>query len=309
MAHGRHVGLLGRTDSTVVVTVSDPGSRGLLERTMNALAPSVASIDLSTELSGPAGALDTMAGSMLLVGEIARSRGVDPGQPRVAAAGRRLYHLPWATLATPIGRDRPIRMKARAAGMTTASDSDGSAWRTRWASWLDAVQGRAVDGLVLDYDGTCVATSVRTRPPLLEVQRQVIRLLEGGVRLGIASGRGPSIISELRRWVPPEHWNAVAVGIYNGGMVQPLSVNAERGTVPDGELADAASLLKERLVGDGWVITARRLQLTLERPGGSVADIAACSAAILDPSFPQASRCCGVGTAWTSCPARPPNSP
>ena len=285
VAHGRHVGLLAKAESTTVIALGDPGSQALVERTLSALPAAIRVVDLSTSVEGPTGTLDTLVGCMRLIGEIGSSQGVDPGQPRVSLVGRRLYHLPWSRLAARPDGLRPARVKAVAAGMTASNPADLAAWTDAWKAWSAGVAGRRVGALVLDHDGTCVPTASRTSPPPQAVQSEVIRLLEQGVRVALASGRGPSILEELRRWVPREHWEDVVVGIYNGGVIRKLSEDVERGTSASDELLAAAKLLRIGLVGEGWQVTARRWQVTVERIGTSAADATAAVSAVLAPDF------------------------
>lgn len=285
VAHGRHVGLLSRANSVAIIALGDPGSQALVNRTLDVLPTSIRVVDLSTKLDGPVGALDVIVGGMRLVGDIGGAQGIDPGQPRVSSIGRKLYHLPWSRLASGPDGLRPPRSKALAAGMTYASAEDMSAWTTAWRNWSARVAGRPVAAVVLDYDGTCVPTHRRTKPPSAEVQAEIVRLLEQGLRIAVASGRGPSVIEELQRWVPRELWDAVVVGIYNGAVVNPLRVLVGRGIRAGGDLQAAAQLLSEQLVGNGWSVSERRWQVTVERPSAPIADVAACVAATLAPEF------------------------
>lgn len=281
MAHGRHVGLLARSTSTAVIALGDPGAQALLGKTLDILHPSVRVIDLSTTLDGPIGALDSLVGSMRLVGEIATARGVDPGRPQVSQVGRKLYHLPWSRIAAGPDGLRPARTKAVAAGMPNTKNADLDAWIDAWRAWGGRVSGRRVRALVTDYDGTCVQTRLRSSPPPAALQAEIVRLLTSGVRVAFASGRGPSVFAELRAWVPREHWGSVVVGIYNGGVVSPLDKSVEGSTSARDELASAADLLRVGLVGDGWKVTRRRWQVTVERIGGKTADAAAVVSAVL----------------------------
>lgn len=277
--------MLARSESTVVITLGDPSSQSLLDKTVDTLPDSVRVLDLSSDIIGPVGTLDSLVGSMRLVGAIGASRGVDPGQPRVSQAGRKLYHLPWSRLAMGPDGSRPVRTKALAAGMADTNSADLAAWSDSMRIWVEAVNGRRIQAVVLDYDGTCVSTPHRTSPPPSEVQAEILRLLTTHVKVAIASGRGPSVIEELRRWIPREHWRSVLVGIYNGGVINPLSDGVQRGSSATGELKRAADILRDRLVGAGWSISPRGWQITVERNGFAVVDAAASVAAVIGAEF------------------------
>lgn len=93
------------------------------------------------------------------------------------------------------------------------------------------------------------------------------------------------MLEELKRWVPPEFWDAVLVGIYNGGVIHSMGETADRGTSATHELLAAANLLEQELVGEDWHVTARRCQVTVQRLGTATADAAASVSAVLAPEL------------------------
>lgn len=267
LAHGRHVGLLARADETAVVYLEDSAIEPLARRTQSSLPDSLMSIRLRTPHDGPVGALDLLASAMRLVGSISQHLDLNPGAPSVGSAGRRLYHLPWASLSAKPDGGRPSRLKGLEAGAHGGSGKDASAWTHAEKQWRGSIDGMEVTALVVDHDGTCVPTQRRTEPPAIELQQQVLRLVEAGVRLGFASGRGPSLLTELRHWIPPSLWPEVTVGIYNGATVTTLDQDVERSVKLDDVFAEAVTRLRRGLVGEDWKIECRTQQLTIERQG------------------------------------------
>ena len=97
-AHGQHHGLVaggaaGASLAGVVALVS-PLSRDLAGRMLSLLPEEVPVCRIETGLDGPAAAVSLVASAMLAVGAFAAARGVDPGRPKVAEFGRRLYSMP-----------------------------------------------------------------------------------------------------------------------------------------------------------------------------------------------------------------------
>lgn len=264
LAHGRHVGLLAKAATTSIIAMVGPESAELADRTIRVLPAKVKLAELRTALAEPAGTLDTLAAGMRLFGALALRASVDPGQPRVGTVGRRLYHLPWArsTLRTEEGM-RPATLKAAVAGCAPRDGAGQAAWRENYRRWVEAANGRHVLGVLLDYDGTCCETNARFELPTVDVREQIIALMDRGVLLGFASGRGPSLPADLREWLPQSYWGRVTVGLYNGGLIQPLTGDFPREKGCDGSLAAAAEMMEELLSSD-ITFERRPWQVTLE---------------------------------------------
>lgn len=262
LAHGRHVGLLRRSDETTVVAVSDLTSQALAERTLGLLPPTIDVCRLESTQPQPASALDLLVQSMRLAGEIGVSQGVDPGRPGVAEFGRRLYHLPTTRLVKPT-IPTPVDRKIREA-VGVSQDAAEVALK-RWVAETAAADLR---GVVLDYDGTCCPTWDRFRPPPVEVQRALTRLLENGLWIGFASGRGQSLHADTRSWLPERLWERVTVGLYNGTYLVRLSDELEDWTDCVGSLATAADRLENDPLAASWAIERRRTQVSVSGLAG-----------------------------------------
>ncbi len=66
--------------------------------------------------------------------------------------------------------------------------------------------------MVLDYDGTIVDTRNRFDPPVDDITMQLIRIIEAGAQLAIATGRGVSARRDLRVCLPQAPWSRVLIG-------------------------------------------------------------------------------------------------
>ncbi|MBL8932848.1 MAG: HAD family phosphatase [Kineosporiaceae bacterium] len=263
LAHGRHVGLARRASDTEVVVLAGPTSADLATRTFGALAEIADPVRFDSPHSGASGALDGLLYTMRYFGALACNDRVNPGRPSVLPAGRRLYHLRTRpTLNSSDSVRHILERKMRAAGDLFTD----SAARTRWvdalSEWHDTAAHREIRGVVLDYDGTCCESSARFDPPADQLKEQVERLLEAGLRIAFASGRGPSLLQSLRQWIPSRHWPQVIVGMYNGAAIHPLSDDVHRQTDPEGDLKGAVEILSD-LRDDSWVVDVRRHQITV----------------------------------------------
>lgn len=259
-AHGRHVGLIRNKHRTTVVAVSDPRSRALAERTLGLLPADINIRRLDSGLDWPASVLDLLVQSMGLVASTGDAHGVDPGQPGVASFGRRLYHLPVRRLAALAQPDPVLRKLGHDRGASTRRITEAALER-----WMDHLTQTPIGGLVLDYDGTVCPTWDRFEPPPVAVRAELLRLLEGGLILGFATGRGRSLHEMTRSWMPQVHWPRVEVGLYNGS--QMLTLADPPGSAADcvGDLHDAADRLEH--LGLQLVVERRSAQLSVTASG------------------------------------------
>jgi hypothetical protein len=286
-AHGRHYGLSKNVDETTVVALIGPSLAPLAEATLAALPSRVRVTRLETSLPGAAGALDLMCASMRLIGATASAAGLDPARPAVPEFGRRLYHLRSGRLFPPPPAEIVAR-KETEAGLRSASPAVRRAFSAAFSQWSEALTEARFGAIVMDYDGTVCRTEDRFSLPDRAVRGRLTGLLDSGLVLGFASGRGGSLPEDLRRWVPPAHWPAVHLALYNGARCLTLDDRALDAAAPPDDLQPAAparrgqgraSVLPElRPVLDGLrshplgrflAVTARPAQISVSAVPGS----------------------------------------
>lgn len=264
LAHGRHVGLLRNLENTTVVATIEPNSAELAERTLTLLPENADLVELRSELEWPASIIDLLVRSIRTTAAAGVAHGVDPGRPGVASFGRKLYHLP-VTRLVALPQPGPVARKLVASGLGPEARP---AIESALESWLGELRTTRLAGVVLDYDGTCCPTWDRFRPPPEVVQTEIIRLLDLGVAVGFATGRGRSILDDSRSWIPQEYWSSICVGLYNGSVLLRLDEDPPEDRACQGDLAEAA----KRLDDFGWPtsvqIEQRRTQVSLSDSSG-----------------------------------------
>jgi hypothetical protein len=215
-AHGRHTGITRRLSDTTVIALSDNGARPLANATIEALPKEIDLRRWHGDESWEATIVDLLVRSAHLAGAAGKHVGLDVARPRVPEFGRRLYHLPLKS-RMPQRRSGGIERKLLAAGVELTAVS-----RARYVDagqgWLQDLSTQRFDGLVLDYDGTVCWTSQRWSPPDKTLISALRAKMDYGITVGFASGRGRSLYSELRNWVPASAWSRVIVGLYNGAI-------------------------------------------------------------------------------------------
>jgi len=238
-SHGRHVGLAVRAEQTTVLAFSvagtaecqgdkgKPGHSNVIDTTLSFLPPEINAVQLTSPLSGAAGGLDLLVSVFRLAGEAGRLTGIDPGRPSVPDFGRKLYKagipksiqgsIQTANLAKSM--DLWILRKVTPVVWANAAEAAKDAWREMCSAWRTSVEKVPIGGLVLDYDGTLCEVDERAGCPSNEIGVELTRLIEEGMVVGVATGRGKSALEALREVIPERFWHSVRVGLYNGGVL------------------------------------------------------------------------------------------
>jgi hydroxymethylpyrimidine pyrophosphatase-like HAD family hydrolase/fructoselysine-6-P-deglycase FrlB-like protein len=238
-AHGRHHWLAKRgPDSAVLALVSD-SDRDLARKTLTLLPPDVYVTKEDVPFSGAVAALAALARVMHLTTVAGKAAGIDPGRPGVPGFGRRIYRLN----AFAARGDRSdleliaIRRKLGSEPLSLPPDQL-SLWRDAYRNIVATFEKTTFSGIVFDYDGTLCSPTARREPLPGFISEQLIRLLEAGLHVGIATGRGKSARERLQEALPLSLWRDVTVGYYNGADIALLDDE----TRPDGSDVVCAQL-------------------------------------------------------------------
>lgn len=251
LAHGRHVGLDRRQDSTTVVSLIVPAIRQLAERTLAALPSSADLLLLESKADGVTGAIELLTQSVDLPTYAEVPRG-DPAKPRVSAFGRRLYHLQYRRSVLRGALD-PIDRKLAAAGFAPDTASARDFYAAAHAKWRAAVRRLPISGVMIDWDGTAVKTSRRWDGPANDVVEALVGVCDLGLELIVATGRGDSLYSDLRVALPRRVWQAVTLELHNGTWTQPLAAELTSRDEEDPTWSTTTSQCLEPLVLSGIV--------------------------------------------------------
>lgn len=267
-AHGRHTGVARRLDRTTIVALITPELSDLADQTLRVLPTNADVIRVESRLEWPLNVLDLLVASMKILAATAEEADLDPSRPAVPAFGRRLYHLSSRRYVRP--QADPIERK-----MIAARAQPSQRVRRRFEEALDlwsaAVRETRFNGLVLDYDGTVCTTAGRFELPDAHVRALLLRLLEHGIVIGFATGRGGSLHRDLRQWVPSRYWDQVELGLYNGGLGLSLAETVTASTEQNPLIAEVARRLRAVPVSSLLRLEQREHQLSIElNEGGGV---------------------------------------
>jgi fructoselysine-6-P-deglycase FrlB-like protein len=246
-AHGRHHGLARRAANTGVIVFSTPDSAVVAAKTLAALPAQIPKLELESRSPGAAGTIELLVQVFHLVGEAARRAGIDPGRPEVPDFGRRLYQMTIPKSRTLRGAalvDMWIERKVSPPVWTAASNCERDQWRTAYDQWASELEETRLRGVAVDFDGTVCDASERFTQPRQEVGAALVQLLDIGTTIGIATGRGGSVIDALRAVIPNLYWPSVVVGAYNGGQILTLADALAEDVSTDEALLEAEEVFR-----------------------------------------------------------------
>ncbi|MEO7367923.1 MAG: hypothetical protein ABIZ36_08200 [Gemmatimonadaceae bacterium] len=272
--HGWQTGLARRAGETTVVAFVSPDCHAVATNTLEFLPKSVPTIVVDTTKPGSSGAIELLLATFELSARISARAQLDACWPSDNTVARNLFPMDISTnhrgQAPPDVRrkeriDHWIRRKVGSVAWGSATDVQHDVWHGEYEKWASVQRAANVGGIVFDYDGTICEADERFRHPGTAIATALVRLLDLGVTLGIASGRGHSVVDALRAVLPRDYWHRLVVGPYNGSFVMSLADPFPEGEAPAPLMSQAAKILKAspliRAVAD--VTFAGTMQVTV----------------------------------------------
>lgn len=249
--HGRHHWLAKHGASTAVLALVGPGDEQLSRRTLQALPKQLIKREVAFQGEPRHVVLSSLFASIQLAGFAGRARGIDPGRPGVPAFGSKLYglaSLPTDTVSPDDIRQAAVSRKSGESQLALRAGGRLQEWDAALEKFRHGLSSARIGGLVLDYDGTIRCGLDRSACPTGPAVGLLRKLLAAGLALGIATGRGGSVVEPLRNLFPKRHWKTVLVGYHNGATVCSLAEEPPNSLTPmSPELVMAKRVLEEKL--------------------------------------------------------------
>lgn len=274
--HGRHHWFAKKGENSCIIALVTPVERELAYKTIGCLPKDVPVIYIETELETHAASIDLLIKAFSFVNELGMVRGIDPGRPGVPSYGRLLYNLNYYKLTNRIlPNEKTIDVAVRRKLGATVEEN-----APLWKYYSDACK-RFVQRLnrgkyttvAFDYDGTLSAkdhTSRYSDSLCDEIKDALQELLESGIEIRVATGRGKSVGNSFKNSFDQKYWPQIKVGYYNGACL--LTLGEEEKLVKwknkpfDPELKALQEELVLRLPKDcvDYKFEERSLQLSIE---------------------------------------------
>jgi HAD superfamily hydrolase (TIGR01484 family) len=224
-AHGRHLWLADRPQDCAVLALIEPSLKELWSAMRDLIPSTIPTLTMPFSGAKPQDLLAGIVAQMHLVSAIGSLRNRDPGRPVVPDFGRRLHYIDVPKLIPPA-------VSPREGGETSKYDVLGARWpslqhrgamRRAMEHFRADLEGQVFRAIVFDYDGTLSVSRRHDGAPPEPVTEHLGMLVDDGVLVAVASGRGTSIQEELRRSLPERYWNNIYIGLYNAGQILTLA--------------------------------------------------------------------------------------
>lgn len=221
--HGRHHWMAKRSSETGVLALVSDSDRKLADRTLDLLPGDVPTARV--DLDGPSDfqSIAALVAGLYVSEAAGRLSGIDPGKPGVPSFGRKLYGLgPGARGSKTSDANKRAAIKRKAPD-ALRDEAQFDVWSTAYHRTVERFGQAKFGGIVFDYDGTICDHRERFDPLPPIVGKALTNLLDQGIKLGVATGRGASAGEALRQCLPARYWGEIAVGYYNGAKITLLS--------------------------------------------------------------------------------------
>jgi len=229
-AHGRHLWLAERPNDCAILSIIEPSLYDLWEGMRTLFPPHVETLTLRLDGSSPKDLIAGLVAQMHFVSLIAKEAGKDAGKPSVPDFGRSLYYYDLSNVSA-FQRQKTsdiVASKLEVLGSRWPSNlGRGSMVRARDRCVSD-LKDQCFKSIVFDYDGTLCDSQRRDRPPSDDIVAELIRLVERGVVVGVASGRGGSMRECLKECLPKSIFDEIQMALYNGGLIGAAGESMER---------------------------------------------------------------------------------
>ena len=246
-AHGRHYWLSDRRDRTAIVSMAGTSMEKIADKTLGLLPQDIPVIRFDVGDATVDGLFASFDFVFQLVLQAGLLRGINPGKPKVADFGKKLYHLSYNICNQEEMKTRrkdPVDMAVyrKYRGVRCR---DEETYRKAGLDYLRKLAGKTFKGVIFDYDGTLYNKHGGEAEGIAVFER-LNQLLSRGIKIGIATGRGKYVRSELKIVISEDFWQEVVIAYYNGGCIGLLGDDRQ----PDKEAApvpEAFDELKRRM--------------------------------------------------------------
>ncbi|MGY4402832.1 hypothetical protein [Bradyrhizobium sp. USDA 3315] len=264
-AHGRHVWLKLHAARTTVLSLTCDRSRAFWNSIEASIPSAIARMHFDFGAAGRHALFDAILSSFGIVEGLGGVTGVDPGKANVADFGRAIFDSQDLLIAVK-DEDAATRRKRRSEQWSDEPSRVAAPWSSRRDEFISRLADAEFGAVILDYDGTMVATDKRGKPPSEAVLDEVRRLLDGQVAIALATGRGGSVGEELRDCLSQTHCEQVLVGYYNGAHIVRLSEDIKQSPLAsDAAISAALGLIHSegKMFLNGWLPKESPFQITI----------------------------------------------
>jgi hydroxymethylpyrimidine pyrophosphatase-like HAD family hydrolase len=218
--HGRHHWFAKRKANSAIIAVITPEEELIAQKTLSLLPSDIPTLIIRTNYNSPFASIDLLIKSFYFVDALGKLQNIDPGRPGVPDYGSKLYNLKYTSLFKE-KNDIPeleriaILRKVKAPSISTLGDEEKIFWSNAYKTFKETLKNTEFGSIIFDYDGTLCSSSSRYTGIDKNITQELIKLLDKGLVIGVATGRGQSVRNDLHSKIPAKYHSNVVVGYYN----------------------------------------------------------------------------------------------
>lgn len=267
--HGRHNWYAKRGNNSSIVALITPENEKLAEKTLSEIPDEIPVLKIKANANSYFSSIELLVKSFYLVNELGLKNNIDPGRPGVPPFGSKLYNLNYvSTLRKRTKKTEHIlkrKTKLNRSIVSTTEEKVEEEYEKELEVFLSKLQQAKFGSIICDFDGTLCSSEERLIGMGKKITNELIRLLKGGVIIGVVTGRGQSVRQDLQKKIPQKYWKQIIVGYYNGSDIGELKDN----TLPDKTKQTSKSLTRVQSIltsyfGGKIDVEVRPAQLTIE---------------------------------------------
>ncbi len=217
-AHGRHNWIAKHSSDTLVVPLITAEDQPLALRTLKLLPRSTRVFPLETRAQACEGSIRLLVQVFKFTAALGRARSIDPGRPGVPPFGSKIYNLR-AFPAKRLFRATRIDCKNQATARKLTAGAIQQGLDDAVTAFIDRLEKARFGAIVFDFDGTLCSSQDRMHGVSSALRPHLLGLVEHGVLIGIATGRGKSAREAPAKLIPKNRWERTIVGYYNGSVL------------------------------------------------------------------------------------------
>lgn len=232
--HGRHHWFAKRKLNSSIIALITPEEKLIAEKTISFIPDDIPCLKIESKSEGPIASIELLIQIYDIVNEVGVKFNIDPGRPGVPDFGTKLYHLKYASFYKTIQKNilSPIEeisilRKLYKSSIKQIEKNELNLWREHFSVFIQKLANTAFTSIVFDFDGTLCSVDERFSSSLRnEVSLAINKLLDNGIIIGIATGRGKSVRDVMQNsGISKDKWGQIIIGYYNGAFIAPLSDN------------------------------------------------------------------------------------
>ena len=265
--HGRHHWVAKRESETGIVALVSDADSELANRTFSLLPDTLEKCRIGLHGHETSQMVSSLIVGLYLSLAAGKVAGIDPGKPGVPLFGRKLYALgPRTATNPPTAINQRIAIYRKCGHIASFDHADNERWVAAYKRVLTRFSKTKFGGVIFDYDDTLCSNEDRFKPLSANVASALERLLDLGLHIGIATGRGPSAGEAMRASLQQKFWDVIVIGYYNGNIVTHLSDESD--PIAKNLSPDLLNRFSDDPVFSSAKIRGNSAQITIRLSGG-----------------------------------------